>query len=682
MTTESAVKPRASFAELLAVYLKPRVLIVLFLGFSSGLPLALSGSTLLVWMRESGVDLGTIGLFALVGTPYTIKFLWAPVVDALDVPVLAKLLGRRRGWLVLSQLLLIAAIVFLAFTNPAAAPGLVALGALLVATASATQDIVIDAFRIDTLDESEQAAGMASYVAAYRIGTLVSTAGALYIVTGFESGLGFDRQTAWTFGYLAMALMVVIGIITTLLATNPEKREGGKIEDPEGGRLARVWKAALGAFSEFLTRDAAILVLAFVILYKFCDAFAGTMTTPFIIDLGFSRTDYANIVKGVGLAATLIGGFAGGAVARALPLTTCLWIGAILQSVSNLVFVWLAQVGTNTWALTAAVIAENFTGAIGTVIFVAYLSALCKNPLHTATQFALLTALSAFGRTYLSAGAGFVAQGRRLAAVLCLERGRRDPELHPARLAAGARAFQDARGLDQRPLPDRRRERAFVEIIELAADRHAMRQPRHLHFGIVQQVGDVMRRGLPVDRGIERQDHFFHGRIVRARHQRVDGEILRADTIQRRERAAEHVIARIHRIGAFQRPKVGDVRDHHDQRRIALVIGADRAGIMRVDIAADRADHDLLARGLDRVGERRHQLLALLDQMQGRAPRRARPEARQAREQLDQAFDFGTGGASGHGRCILQRLGTTTHIAAKLAKSMAAPALHTFWMAT
>src|SRR6187431_1846064 len=199
--TPDTVSARASFSDALAVYLKPRVLIVLFLGFSAGLPLALSGSTLLIWMREAGVDLGIIGLFALVGTPYTIKFLWAPIVDALDVPVLARLLGRRRGWLVFSQLLLIAAIVFLAFTNPAAAPGLVAFGALLVATASATQDIVIDAFRIDTLDESEQAAGMASYVAAYRIRPLVSTAGALYLVTGFESGLGYDRQTAWTFGY-------------------------------------------------------------------------------------------------------------------------------------------------------------------------------------------------------------------------------------------------------------------------------------------------------------------------------------------------------------------------------------------------------------------------------------------------------------------------------------------------
>ena len=409
MATLEASQKKSRLAESLAVYLKPRVLIVLFLGFSSGLPLALSGSTLLVWMRESGVDLGTIGLFALVGTPYTIKFLWAPVVDALDVPLLARLLGRRRGWLVFAQLLLIAAIVFLAFTNPAAAPGLVALGALLVATASATQDIVIDAFRIDTLDESEQAAGMASYVAAYRIGMLASTVGALYVVTGFESGLGFDKQAAWTAGYLAMALLVVIGIITTLLATNPEKITG-KIEDPEGGRLARVWQAAMGAFAEFLSRDAAILILLFVILYKFCDAFAGTMTAPFVIDLGFTRTDYANIVKGVGLAATLIGGFAGGAVARALPLTTSLWIGAILQAFSNLVFAWLSFVGTDTWALAAAITAENFTGAIGTVIFVAYISALCKNPLHTATQFALLTALAAVGRTYLSSGAGFIAQ--------------------------------------------------------------------------------------------------------------------------------------------------------------------------------------------------------------------------------------------------------------------------------
>ncbi len=176
----------ARLSDTLAVYLKRRVLVVLFLGFSSGLPLALSGSTLLVWMREVGVDLGTIGLFALVGTPYTMKFLWAPLIDALDVPVLSRRFGRRRGWLLLSQFLLIAAIVLLGACDPAASPLIVAVGALLVATASATQDIVVDAFRVESLSESEQAAGMASYVAAYRIGMLASTAGALFLVSGFE----------------------------------------------------------------------------------------------------------------------------------------------------------------------------------------------------------------------------------------------------------------------------------------------------------------------------------------------------------------------------------------------------------------------------------------------------------------------------------------------------------------
>jgi MFS transporter, PAT family, beta-lactamase induction signal transducer AmpG len=410
--TPDATPARPTFADTLAVYLKPRVLIVLFLGFSAGLPLALSGSTLLVWMREAGVDLGTIGLFALVGTPYTIKFLWAPIVDALDVPVLSSLLGRRRGWLIFSQLLLIAAIVFLAFCNPAAAPWLVALGALLVATASATQDIVIDAFRIESLPESEQAAGMASYVAAYRIGMLASTAGALFLVSGFE-GLGFGKDAAWTAGYLAMAALVVIGIATTLIATEPEKSAAATAEhatQAQENPLQRVALAAYGAFSEFLTRRLALVVLAFVVLYKLCDAFAGAMTAPFVIDLGFSRNDYAAIVKGVGLAATLIGGFAGGALARAYPLATSLWIGAFLQMGSNLIFTWQAFMGVDLWALTVTIIVENFTGAIGTVIFVAYMSALCQSPLHTATQYALLTALAAVGRTYLSAGAGYVAE--------------------------------------------------------------------------------------------------------------------------------------------------------------------------------------------------------------------------------------------------------------------------------
>jgi len=410
VTTAPDRTARPSWVEAFAVYLQPRVLIVLFLGFSSGLPLALSGSTLLVWMRESGVDLGTIGLFALVGTPYTLKFLWAPVVDALDVPILSRLLGRRRGWLVFSQLLLLAAILFLAVRDPASSPWLVALGAVMVATASATQDIVIDAFRVESLPEREQAAGMASFVAAYRVGMLASTAGALFLVTGFED-MGFEKSAAWTWGYVAMGGLVLVGMAAALLAREPVPALAvtpAATDAPRENAVVRVMRAAVGAFSEFLTREMAVVVLAFVVLYKFCDAFAGAMTAPFVIDLGFTRNDYATIVKGVGLAATLIGGFAGGYVARALPLTTCLWIGAILQMTSNLVFTWQAWMGVNLGALTVTIIVENFAGAIGTVIFIAYLSALCS-PLHTATQFALLTALAAVGRTYLSAGAGYIA---------------------------------------------------------------------------------------------------------------------------------------------------------------------------------------------------------------------------------------------------------------------------------
>jgi MFS transporter, PAT family, beta-lactamase induction signal transducer AmpG len=412
MIAPAPVRPRASVSEALAVYLRPRVLIVLFLGFSAGLPLALSGSTLQVWMAQSGVDIKTIGLFAAVGTPYTIKFLWAPIVDALDVPVLAGWLGRRRGWLLLSQFLLVAAIVLLGFCDPAAAPWLVALAALMVATASATQDIVIDAFRVESLPESEQAAGMASYVAAYRIGMLVSTAGALFLVTRFEV-MGFGKNAAWTAGYVAMAGFVVIGMVTTLIATEPAKSDLASAEHAAHARenvVTRVARTAFTAFTEFMSRDAAVAVLVFVVLFKFTDALAGAMTAPFVIKIGFSRDEYAAVVKGVGLAATLLGGFAGGFVARAYPLSTSLWIGGVLQALANLAFSWQATVGADIAALTFAITAENFTSAIGTVIFVAYLSALCNNPLHTATQYALLTALAAVGRTYLSLGAGYIAE--------------------------------------------------------------------------------------------------------------------------------------------------------------------------------------------------------------------------------------------------------------------------------
>jgi len=394
----------------LSVYASARVATVLLLGFSAGLPLALSAETLRVWMADRGVDVGTIGLISLASLPYTIKFLWAPTVDALPVPWLTARLGRRRGWLVATQLALMAAILFLGTRDPVSGPLMVGLGALLVAFTSATQDIVIDAYRVESLSVDEQAAGMAGYVAAYRIGMLVSGAGVIGLTAWLETR-GFAKTAVWPIAYAVAALLVLVGLLAVLASPEPRTHVADTAATQKSDALARVLATARAAFSDFLSRDAALAVLAFVVLYKLCDALAGAMTAPFVLSaLNYDKATYAAIVKGLGLAALLIGGFAGGAVARALPLVTTLWLGAILQMISNLAFVWLWLQPPSAWALTVAIIIENFTGAIGTVIFVAYISALCGNPLHTATQYALLTALASTGRTLISSGTGFVVE--------------------------------------------------------------------------------------------------------------------------------------------------------------------------------------------------------------------------------------------------------------------------------
>jgi PAT family beta-lactamase induction signal transducer AmpG len=248
-------------------------------------------------------------------------------------------------------------------------------------------------------------------VAAYRVGALISGAGTLFLVSGFE-GLGLGQQTAWTGGFVVMAMLVLVGIVATLLAVEPAQSVAAEAEHATHARenaVARVGKAAVGAFLDFFARDTAIAVLAFVTLFKLADALALALTTPFVLDLGFSRNELAGIVKGVGFIATLTGGFAGGYVARALPLARSLWLGGFLQSVTILAFAWQAVAGMDPVTLTFTIAIQYFTDAIGTVIFVAYLSALCGNPLHTATQYALLTALTAAGRTVFSLGTGYMA---------------------------------------------------------------------------------------------------------------------------------------------------------------------------------------------------------------------------------------------------------------------------------
>jgi PAT family beta-lactamase induction signal transducer AmpG len=403
---------RPTWRDVLLVYLQRRVLVVLLLGFSGGLPFSLAGQTLQAWMTESGLDIKTIGLFAFVGTPYWSKVFWSPAVDALDIPLLTRLLGRRRSWLLLTQVMLLVAIVLLAYCDPRSAPLGTAFVALLVTTASATQDIVIDAFRVESLTENEQAAGMASYVAAYRIAALVSGAGALLLVSGFVS-YGFDQQTAYSATYVVMGGLIVVGMLATLFAVEPESSARATAQHIGPGHEAaarRLITVAVASLKDFLSRDAAVAILLFVVLFKLADALAVAMNTTFALKMGFSRVELAAILKGVGFAAALLGGFAGGFIARSFSLSTSLWIGGVLQTVAILPFSWQAIVGHDLGWLTFAITVEQFTAGLGTVTFVAYLSALCGNPLHTATQYALLTALTALGRTVFAAGSGYMAE--------------------------------------------------------------------------------------------------------------------------------------------------------------------------------------------------------------------------------------------------------------------------------
>jgi PAT family beta-lactamase induction signal transducer AmpG len=397
------------------VYFEPRVIAIMFLGFSAGLPLSLTGQTLSAWMKEDGVSLSAIGLFALVGTPYVFKFLWAPLIDAVRIPFLSHLLGRRRGWLIFTQLGLMGTVYMMGGIDPTSAPFVMAALAVGVATWSATQDIVIDAFRIESLDEDQIAAGVANYVAAYRIAMLVATTGAFEIVSYFQDS-GYSGQDAWSMAYSIMAGFVLVGILTVLMSSEPDSVDQAQVlvgheSDTWQTKMAlRMNEAVAQPFLDFMRKPQWIMLLLFVVLFKFGDAIAGVMTLPFILDIGFEKTDYGRIGKIVGLIATLAGGFAGGYVQRSFGMLKALWIAGIVQMLSNLVFCWQAIVGVDLFALGVTMTVESFTGGLGTIVLVAYLSSLCTNKEFTATQYALLSALTAVGRTFLASYGGFVAE--------------------------------------------------------------------------------------------------------------------------------------------------------------------------------------------------------------------------------------------------------------------------------
>ena len=383
-----------------SVYTRPRLLLILALGFSSGLPLALTFGTLTFWLAEEGVSKSAIGLFALVGTAYTLKFLWSPLMDQLPLPPLTTWLGRRRGWLLASQIALVVTMVGLGQTNPAADPGWTALWAVALAFASASQDIVIDAYRVEILRDEEQGAGAANIVFGYRVGMLVSGAGALYVASA----------APWSTVYIVMAACMSVGILATVLAREPE----APVIPPAAGSAAEraaAWlkRAVVEPFAEFLSRPGWLAFLAFVLLYKLGDAAVGIMTNPLYVELGFSKTEVANVVKIFGLGATLAGAFLGGLLIAKLGLIRALWICGILQLFSNLAFSGLALAGHSVPALAATIGFENLAGGMGTTAFVAFLAALC-NRNYTATQYALLSSLMAVARTFIAAPGGFIAE--------------------------------------------------------------------------------------------------------------------------------------------------------------------------------------------------------------------------------------------------------------------------------
>ena len=376
-------------ADYAAAFRSRKIGLLLALGFASGLPLALTAGTLQAWLAAENVDIVAIGWFALVGQPYTYKFLWAPLMDRYVPPFL----GRRRGWLFITQALLAAAIVFMGTLTPADSTWLLGAAALTVAFLSASQDIVFDALRTDWLEREERGAGAAVSVLGYRIAMLVSGAGALILS---------DQWLGWQATYWLMAGLMGAGMIATWYVVEPElKNAAPKTLD----------EAVVKPFAEFFSRQGAWLMLGVVVLYKLGDAFAGNLTTTFLLrGPGFSLTEIGAINKGFGLAATIVGALAGGALMAKMRLYRALLLFGILQAVTNLGFMLLAASGKS-YALMVTVIGlENLCGGMGTAAYVALLMALCDRR-FSATQYALLSALSAVGRVYVGPVAGYLVEG-------------------------------------------------------------------------------------------------------------------------------------------------------------------------------------------------------------------------------------------------------------------------------
>ena len=370
----------------LRLFTQRNAAVLLLLGFASGLPLALTAGTLQAWMTVENVDLKTIGFFSLVGQAYVFKFLWSPAMDRFTPPFL----GRRRGWLLLTQLALMAGIVAMGFMQPGRDLTLLAALAVLVAFCSASQDIVFDAWKTDVLPPEERGSGAAITVLGYRLAMLISGGLALWLA---------DRYLGWQATYWLMALLLVPGVIATLLAKEPDTRATA----PHSLR-----EAIALPLKDFFQRNNAWLLITLIILYKLGDAFAASLTTTFLIrGVGFNAGDVGLVNKTLGLLATIIGALYGGVLMQRLSLFRALLLFGLLQALSNFAYWLLAVTPPHLWSMASAVFVENLCGGMGTAAFVALLMTLC-NKSFSATQFALLSALSAVGRVYVGPAAGWL----------------------------------------------------------------------------------------------------------------------------------------------------------------------------------------------------------------------------------------------------------------------------------
>jgi MFS transporter, PAT family, beta-lactamase induction signal transducer AmpG len=383
--------PKLTWAQTLKVYAEPASLRMLSLGFSAGLPLLLVFGTLSFWLREAGIDRTTIGFLSWVGLAYGFKWVWSPLVDRMPIPLLTRLLGRRRSWLIASQALIMVALVVMASTDPKLALAPVVWCAIAVAFGSATQDIALDAFRIESADTQHQAALAATYQTGYRLAMIWSGAGALWIAARSEvPNAALYQQGAWQTAYLVMAASMLPGVLTVLFSAEPAARAM-----PQARNAAEWLRGALvEPFSEFIGRYRwhAALILALIATYRISDVVMGIMANPFYVDMGFTKDEVAAVTKIYGVVMTLVGAFIGGALAMRMGVMKVMMLGAALSAATNLLFAWLAGQGHDLHALIFVISADNLASGVASAAFIAYLSSL-TNVNYSATQYALFSSM-------------------------------------------------------------------------------------------------------------------------------------------------------------------------------------------------------------------------------------------------------------------------------------------------